>query len=67
MKRYIFQVKLCTRQFKTEINPDTAAEVLLLADRHCLKSLKQVTTKDQCKHFFKHFRKPKTGDNQRSM
>ena len=51
MKRYIFQVKLCARQFKTEINPDTAAEVLLLADRHCLESLKQVTTKDQCKHF----------------
>ena len=47
MKRYIFQVKLCARQFKTEINPDTAAEVLLLADRHCLESLKQVTTKDQ--------------------
>jgi len=34
-------VKLCANQFKTEINPDTAAEILILADRHCLKSLKQ--------------------------
>ena len=35
-------MKLCANQFKTEINPDTAAEILILADRHCLKSLKQV-------------------------
>ena len=66
MKRYIFQVKLCARQFKTEINPDTAAEVLLLADRHCLENLKQVTTKpNQTKQALP--QKPKTGDNQRSM
>ena len=38
------KVKLCARQFRSEVNPDTAAEILLLADRHSLAQLKQVAT-----------------------
>ena len=38
------QVKLCARQFRSEVNPDTAADILLLADRHSLAQLKQVVT-----------------------
>jgi len=34
-------VKLCAHQLKREITPETAAEVLLLADRHSLNALKQ--------------------------
>merc|ERR1719184_164047 len=34
-------VKLCAHQFKSEVTPDTAADILLLADRHCLHQLKQ--------------------------
>ena len=36
------QVKLCARQFSADVNPDTAADILLLADRHSLAQLKQV-------------------------
>ena len=36
------QVKMCARQFRSEVTPDTAADILLLADRHCLAQLKQV-------------------------
>ena len=38
------QVKLCARQFRSEVNPDTAADILLLADRHSLAQLKHVAT-----------------------
>ena len=36
------QVKLCAAHFRADVTPDTAAEILLLADRHCLGQLKQV-------------------------
>ena len=36
------QVKLCAAHFRADVTPDTAAEILLLADRHCLDQLKQV-------------------------
>ena len=39
------QVKLCARHFRAEVTPDNAADILLLADRHCLAQLKQVGTK----------------------
>ena len=40
------QVRLCARQFQSEVvvTPDTAADILLLADRHSLAQLKQVAT-----------------------
>ena len=38
------KVKLCARQFRSEVNPDTAADILFLADRHSLAELKQVET-----------------------
>ena len=38
------QVKLCALQFRAEVTPDTAADILLLADRHSLHQLKQVGT-----------------------
>ena len=38
-----FQVQLCAHKLKTDVSPDSAAEVLILADRHCLNSLKQVS------------------------
>ena len=41
------QVKLCAHQLKREITPETAAEVLLLADRHSLNTLKQVPIKNR--------------------
>ena len=48
MKYYVAnsnnQVKLCAHQFRSEVTPDTAADILLLADRHCLAKLKQVET-----------------------
>jgi len=34
-------VNLCANQFKSEVTPDTAAGIILLADRHCLTQLKQ--------------------------
>ena len=36
------QVKLCAAHFRADVTPDTAAAILLLADRHCLDQLKQV-------------------------
>ena len=42
------QVKMCARQFRSEVNPDTAADILLLADRHCLARLKQVGSTQTC-------------------
>ena len=40
------QVKLCARHFRAEVTPDNAADILLLADRHCLAQLKQVGHKE---------------------
>ena len=40
-------MKLCARQFRSKITPETAADVLLLADRHGLTALKQVNKKSQ--------------------
>ena len=39
------QVNLCAKQFRSEVTPDTAAGIILLADRHCLTQLKQVEKK----------------------
>jgi len=37
-------VKLCARQFRSELTPETAADILLLADRHGLTQLKREVT-----------------------
>ena len=39
------KVKMCAGQFSAEVNPDTAADILLLADRHSLAQLKKVRIK----------------------
>ena len=36
------KVKRCASHFKGEITPESAAEILTLADRHSLDTLKQV-------------------------
>ena len=38
-------MKMCASQFSAEVNPDTAADILLLADRHSLAQLKKVRIK----------------------
>ena len=37
------QVKLCARHFRSELTPENAADILLLADRHGLTQLKRVS------------------------
>ena len=37
------QVKLCASQFRSELTPESAADILLLADRHGLTQLKRVS------------------------
>ena len=36
---------MCAGKFSAEVNPDTAADILLLADRHSLAQLKKVRIK----------------------
>ena len=38
-------MKLCAHKFRSKITPETAADILLLADRHGLTALKQVNKK----------------------